>query len=158
VGNFDTSLKGVDDFDMWYRIARVFPTGIVRDALASWRYRNEASISANDIKMILDERKFYQKILSSDRAFPGSDPRGEWQDWERLGADAGVRRANIQLANRHLLAGVFKDAAEHYQLAGAHRYALLTKHLGHLFRFAYTLKRRSGEGKEFKPLNLDFSA
>lgn len=70
VGVFDTNLKGVDDFDLWYRIARVFHSGIVNEPLATWRYLNEQSISADDTKMIADEQKFYEKITTTERAFP----------------------------------------------------------------------------------------
>jgi glycosyltransferase involved in cell wall biosynthesis len=155
VGVFDTNLKGVDDFDLWYRIARVFPSGIVNESLATWRYLNTQSISADDRKMITDERLFYEKIVTTERAFPGADPRSIWQQWEKEEAVHGVNRATVRLANRLLLDGNYQAAREEYLKAGATKYAALTK-LGSLFRMAYKLKRNLGNSRTFKPLNLMF--
>ncbi len=158
VGMFDASFKGVDDYDLWYRISRVFPAGIIDKPLATWQYRNSNSISADDKKMIADERDFYQKIITSKRAFPGQDPRGAWQEWEREEAKKGVRRQTVHLANRFLLEGNYKEAAKLYDEADAARYASLTRKAGPVFRTAYLFKRRMGAAREFQSLNLDFSA
>jgi teichuronic acid biosynthesis glycosyltransferase TuaG len=156
VGNFDTKLKGVDDFDMWYRIARIFPAGVLEDSLASWTYKNASSISADDEKMITDERVFYDKILTTERAFPGNDPRGVWKKWEKETAQEGVNRATIQLANRLLLKKLYKDAATEYAKGGAGKYAKAAKVAGPFFRTAYKAKRALGARSAFKPIDLNF--
>ncbi|MCL4499026.1 MAG: hypothetical protein M1335_02120, partial [Chloroflexi bacterium] len=62
VGLFDEGYYGVDDFDLWYRIARVYDIGFIEEPLAVWRYHAE-SLSGNVARMLEDVLRFYDKVL-----------------------------------------------------------------------------------------------
>lgn len=146
LGGFDTTLKGVDDFDLWYRLARAYPCGVLNEVLATWRYRNAGSISADDTKMLQDEQRFYEKVAA-----------GATEEWERALAEQGVQRTTFRQANQALKAGQYKEAATLYRKAGAPWYAAQASYLGPAFRLAYLLKRRLGDRRQFTPLHLDFT-
>lgn len=144
VGPFNEELGGVDDYEMWYRIARVAPCGVLNQVLASWRYRNQASISADDKKMIEGELKFYQSVANSG------------ESWEQPLAVAGMRRCLLRLANRSLLAGNYREARKGYIAAGAYPMAGLMLLGGPVLRWLYRQKRERNAGQEFVPIKLDF--
>jgi teichuronic acid biosynthesis glycosyltransferase TuaG len=141
VGVFDETLKGVDDFDMWYRIARECRCGYLNEVLASWRYKNEQSISADDTKMIADEAKFYSK-------FSAQNPL----------ALNGEKRAYKMLGNRYLAKGEYKEAAEYYAKSGSNKLAHISRFAGPVFRKLYLVRRQVKARGEFSPLTLDFRA
>ena len=93
VQGFDANLKGVDDFDLWYRIARDFKATICEIPLATWRYNNESSISFDQSLMIEDESRFYKKIL----ALPDATNLEKEVCKERISMNQ-VRLANQKLA------------------------------------------------------------
>jgi|GEM_PF-6288414 len=149
VGMFDTTLKGVDDYDMWYRIARVSEADVISQPLATWRYENSQSISANDTLMIEDEAKFYTKIID-----------GKGEDWEIALAKKGLNRCQQRLAHRALARGEAQRAQELYEKAGALRLASLVKRAPLAARMGYHAKRYVDRlrQRDFQPLVLDFNA
>lgn len=150
VSEFDTGLKGSDDFDLWYRIARQFPCTIYPKPLATWRYLNEKSISANDILMLKDEANFYRKILEQE----GSDGV-RWQETERQEAERGLVRNLKYLGNRYLIQGDYLEAGRYYQQAGISKMVWGVKLAPWLVRFAYQQKKR--KASKFRPLELNFT-
>ena len=144
VGLFDTNLKGADDFDMWYRIARVIPSTVHNKPLATWRYLSGSSISANDQLMLADEKAFYQKIMDG----------AEFAPEEKEEAKRGVERNQKRLANRLLVQGKYKEAAKFYGEARQPKLQMAAQWLPWGLRLAYQWKNRK---PAFHPLNLDFS-
>jgi hypothetical protein len=145
-GRFDTTLKGVDDFDFWYRIVRVSPATVYDKPLATWQYLNAQSISADDTLMVRDELRFYDKIVKED----------DWEPWEKYLAVKGVARNQKLLGNRLLLAGKYGEAAAEYAQAGLGGMSRLSRIAGPLLRLAYLQKRR--RSPQFQPLQLSFEA
>jgi glycosyltransferase involved in cell wall biosynthesis len=156
VGVFDTNLRGADDYDMWYRITRIFPASIINEPLATWRYHNAESISANDTFMIEDELHFYEKITEQEFAFAGTAPLARWQPWEKQLAEEGKKRCLLRLGHRHLLNRDSKKAHEHYQAAGSQKLAYMSRYFPQVGRTLYSLKRSRGK-QVFRPLELHFS-
>ena len=146
VGGFDTALRGVDDFDLWYRLARVVPSTVLDKPLCTWSYRNGSSISADTSLMLRDEIAFYEKIA----ALP--DATAE----ERQVAQERIIRDRRRLANRLLLGRSYREAAQAYAQAGSHRLAAATRLAAPLLRALYKAKLRSRS--EFQPIALDFGA
>ena len=144
VGNFDTTLKGVDDYDLWYRIARQFPSTIFPKPLATWRYLNEASISANQALMLQDELVFYEKILNLPDA----------AEWEKELAQIGIQRDRKRLANLALLNGNYSQAKKMYAEAGLSSLRTATSLAGVIMRWLY--QKRLQKNAQFKPLDLEF--
>lgn len=150
VKQFDTSLKGSDDFDFWYRIARQFPSLAYPKPLATWRYLNEKSISANDILMLKDEANFYNKIVETE----GLDGQA-WSQDEKEEAGRGRSRNWMYLGNRYLIKADYKQAYHYYQISGTTKMLRPLKIAPALVRQAYLFKLK--KASVFAPLNLDFS-
>ena len=148
VGFFDTKLRGADDFDMWYRIVRAFPSTVYNQPLATWRYLNNQSISSNEELMMQDEMAFYQKILDQP----------EWSQAEKVLAERGVQRNQRFLANRILLRKKYAEASRLYQEAGLTKIAQAVRLAGPLVYLAYSLKTQRNADKKFRPLELTFTA
>lgn len=145
VGDFDTTLRGVDDFDLWYRIARVFPATILNKPLCTWSYRNGGSISANQALMLRDEIAMYGKLAGLPDAVAE----------ERTVATERIRRDRRRLANRLLLEGSYRQAATTYREAGISGLGAAVVAAGPLLRTIYWVKR-TGRA-QFAPLDLDFT-
>ena len=146
VGVFDTSLKGVDDYDMWYRIVRAFPASILPEPLATWRYANTSSISSNEIAMLLDEIRFYEKITSNTI---------KSEEWEKQSALQGIKRDHWLIGHRLLANGNYTEAYRHYSLADKQAWADRVMQLPWAVRGLYAIKRAVTPA--FSPLNLDFT-
>jgi glycosyltransferase involved in cell wall biosynthesis len=146
VGGFDTQLRGVDDYDLWYRIARTFSASIINEPLVTWRYLNDASISANQELMLHDEAAFYAKIAAFSDA----------SEVEKQTATAGIRRNEKRLGNLALLGREYAKAGDHYRAAGSEKLARLLRVAPAVTRSAYAAKLRSQ--RRFQPISLDFSA
>jgi glycosyltransferase involved in cell wall biosynthesis len=71
VGLFDTSLRSVEDREMWIRIAAKYPVALVRQPL-TWYRMTPGSMSKNPEKMEHFER------LVLDRAFAMPELAGRW--------------------------------------------------------------------------------
>jgi glycosyltransferase involved in cell wall biosynthesis len=71
VGLFDTSLRSVEDREMWIRIAAKYPVALVRQPL-TWYRMTPGSMSKNPEKMEHFER------LVLDRAFEMPELAGRW--------------------------------------------------------------------------------
>ena len=145
VGTFDTSLKGVDDYDLWYRIAREVPCSVLTKPLCTWRYQNSSSISADQSLMLEDELVFYQKLL----ALP------DVTEEEREVGMEHSKRNRRRLGNQALQAGAYQQAAAAYREADASLLVALTLAAGPLLKAGYAAKRRTVP--QFSPINLDFS-
>jgi hypothetical protein len=140
----------VDDYDMWYRIARTVACGVTMKSLATWRYNNVKSISADDTLMIQDELKFYKKITEGELK--------NAQDWEKEVAHEGAKRCLKRLGHRALATGDIAKAEKFYQEAAATRYVKIIQKAPHLLRLVYRTKRFVDRirHKEFSPLILQF--
>ncbi len=145
VKGFDTSLRGVDDFDLWYRISRQFPSTVLNKPLCTWRYLNTGSISSDQQLMLKDEIAFYQKIAGLVDA----------TDEERVTAIDRTARDKMRLANRQLLAKDYSAAIKNYREADKPLLATVTATVPNLLRFAYS--RRMKNHASFTPLHLIFS-
>jgi len=63
VGPFDESLRSVEDYDMWLRIAEVSEIGFVPEPLASWRER-AGQMSRNRERMLESEVRVLEAALA----------------------------------------------------------------------------------------------
>lgn len=145
VGNFDTTIKGVDDYDMWYRLSRASVPAIINQPLASWRYKNSKSMSADDLMMIENEVKFHQKIVEAD-----------WSEaWEKAMSKRCLLRSWKYIANRKLLVGAYSSTIQYYQKAGLLKMARLVQYLGPLVRGLYLIKYKLTN--KIKPFTLNFA-
>lgn len=147
VGVFDPEIQGVDDYDMWYRIARECPSGVVNKPLATWRYSNKNSLSANEVLMLENEVAFYKKVHSYG------------EDWEKTLATQGERRCLQRLGHRALARGDIAQARALYKEAGAERLLLLTTRAPFIARTMYWMKRCLDRlrQQDFQPLVIDFN-
>lgn len=145
VKGFDTTLKGVDDFDLWYRIARQFPATVHNKPLATWRYLNKNSISADQVKMLTDEIRFYRKILTLK----------DVTAYEEKVALEQIKRDTRRIGNQLLLQGKYEDALKYYGAAEATRLVFFVTQVPGLVRFLYQL--RTKRHSTFQPLYLDFT-
>jgi len=62
VGGFDTSLKSAEDYDMYLRIARLFPVRAHGEVVAEYRFHS-SGMSRNTARML----KFTMKVLRAQR-------------------------------------------------------------------------------------------
>lgn len=145
VKGFDTSLKGVDDYDLWYRIVRQFPAAVLNKPLATWRYLNEGSISANQALMIQDETAFYEKV----KALP------EAAEWEQRIAGERIIRNKGRLANQQLVHKKYEEAVRLYAESGNTAMKTWVSRVPGLVRLAYLARRRVRP--QFSPIELVFS-
>jgi glycosyltransferase involved in cell wall biosynthesis len=108
VGDFDVSLRSVEDRDMWVRIAAQFPVGRLERSLA-WYRQTPGSMSRNLMRM----EEYDQLVLRRSFALPGLAPRRvarrkafarmwTWSAWAYM--DAGDARGGFYRAVRSLLA------------------------------------------------------
>jgi glycosyltransferase involved in cell wall biosynthesis len=151
VKEFDTNLKAADDFDFWYRIARQFPCDVYPEPLATWRYQNQESISANQLLMLQDEQQFYQKILQT----PEADGL-KWSESEKNEAQIGFNRNLKRIANQYLLKSDYQTARDIYEQIGYKPVASAVNLAGPFIKNAYRLKRKIKNKKIFSPLDLQF--
>jgi glycosyltransferase involved in cell wall biosynthesis len=64
VGVFDPNISGVEDRDMWIRIAARYPFGVVKEPLTLYR-RHPNNTSANRKKIIIELHKVFEKAFQS---------------------------------------------------------------------------------------------
>lgn len=145
-GTFDTTLRGVDDLDMWIRISLVARCSVLNQPLGTWRYANTDSISANELLMLADEQALFAKILST---FSLSAD-------ERLAAEQRQKEIALLTANRQLLKKEYAAAGRAYQEQGAKQKAVLTRYAPWLLHTVYQTKRKLQ--KDFQPIALNFDS
>ncbi len=61
VGDFDLKQVGVDDYDLWFRIAEHYGILAVHETLCAWRYR-EDSLSASKARIYMETEKVFLKL------------------------------------------------------------------------------------------------
>lgn len=62
VGGFDESVRGVEDFDLWLKIAKNHKIGLIRETLVKWRWHGK-NTSTNSFMMDENRIKVYKKQL-----------------------------------------------------------------------------------------------
>jgi glycosyltransferase involved in cell wall biosynthesis len=60
-GKFDETLHGPEDFDLWLRVSRRAPVGVVQTKLAGYRADTPNSLSKNALRMEADTRRIFSK-------------------------------------------------------------------------------------------------
>lgn len=66
VGFFDEQLIGMQDYDLWIRIAREYPIFSLNEHLVRHRSR-DGSLSGNVESMIRDAERIFRKVLAEDK-------------------------------------------------------------------------------------------
>ena len=98
VGVFDETLRGTEDWDMWFRIAMAFEVRFVEEFLLIARI-NPGSVSSvkNTRKMLAMELKFLNKTFS--------DPLYHFNQWQKIKSYSYRYYRSARVAVRNLIKG-----------------------------------------------------
>ncbi len=67
VGDFDVSLSGCEDWDLWIRVARHYPIHLVPEVLVAYEYLSEDSITSRHLAWLKAIDEVLTKALTVDR-------------------------------------------------------------------------------------------
>lgn len=107
-GMFESSIAGIDDWDLWIRIAALFPIVALEQPVVSWRRPSADSDqqSARAVEIVsLATKQFREHWLKLPRAFdgPASLRRETSRQFSQNMASHLVWEAGRSLSSRHLL-------------------------------------------------------
>ncbi len=106
VGQFNEDLPGVDDYELWLRIARFYPIGQIQTILGYWR-KHETQQSTQGYKMLILRLKAIDSVFRAD---PGAVALINRQDYVRR-----MHALNCGVANHYLYnIGDYRQAIPHF--------------------------------------------
>lgn len=110
-GPFDESLRSVEDYDMWLRIAETGSIGVVPEPLASWRER-AGQMSRNRARMLECEVLVLERALERNPALAEALGRRARRRFARLYDENGwleLQDRNLRAALRCFAAALGRD-------------------------------------------------